>query len=73
MNWISVKDRMPDVGKKVLCATVYIYDNKFCRDYSIGIFYNDTGWECICETDVVTHWAEIEEPMEGVMFYCNTN
>lgn len=72
MEWINVKEKMPKVGQKVLCATVHIENNKLLRDYFVcrynkSAFFDDmTGEEVfkffdIPDTDAVTHWCAFEE------------
>jgi hypothetical protein len=59
MNWISVKERLPEEWDEVFAwdalsgAFVCERDGKEWRDSSSGATMDD-----------VTHWAEIEPPME---------
>ena len=74
MEWISVKDRLPDLDAEVL---VYVNGNSFNNGpYSdIGIsyltkYYGDRyeGWDWSCtmsNQEVVTHWMLLPEPPKG--------
>lgn len=62
MNWINVKNKMPENQKFVLCATVHIENNKFVRDYFVAKYIIlDNTWYGIPEDAAVTHWTEIEK------------
>lgn len=61
-EWISVKDRMPDVGEWVLTfsekALVDIEDFPF----DIGYLRPDGEWRHIGWEYEVTHWMPLPEP-----------
>ena len=52
-EWISVKDRLPDVGKFVL---IYNEINGVCLDYHDGVTFGYYD---------VTHWMPLPEPPKG--------
>ena len=52
-EWISVKDRLPDVGKLVL---IYSEINGVCMDYHDGATFGYYG---------VTHWMPLPNPPKG--------
>ena len=52
-EWISVKDRLPDVGKLVL---VYNGINGVCLDYHDGVTFS---------YHYVTHWMPLPHPPKG--------
>jgi hypothetical protein len=58
MNWISVKDRLPDDYSDVL---VYDYDG---MQYDIGWydFEGYKGWVNTNMEDSITHWMPLPEP-----------
>ncbi len=58
MEWISVKDRLPEEGQKVL---TYLGEFDGCRtNYLILCPY--PIWACLLETEEVTHWMLLPEP-----------
>lgn len=63
MNWISVKDNLPERDKKVLVIDVYgqQFVAEFDKDYKIGDFLNYSIC-CGCNTCEVTHWKPLDEP-----------
>lgn len=73
MNWISVRDRLPNDEEmrrsrcfEFLC-NVLIPKNGggLIRAYRVLRFYSiDKRWSC--EGMIVTHWANIEPPKEEV-------
>lgn len=68
MDWVSVKDRIPESEKRVLayCAKTkkmfvgFFWEGKYDKNWylvgSKGRWYTATG---------VTHWAPLPEPPEG--------
>lgn len=59
MKWISVKDRLPEEGEKVLS---YLQDyDEYKIDYIIE--FPEPIWACVLERDQnhVTHWMELPE------------
>ena len=74
MNWINVKDRLPETGEDVLCWVCkfgelenwgywiklhYSIHRKEWVGYNNGISYD---YENNVDYYRVTHWCEIEEP-----------
>ena len=68
MNWISVEDRLPEIGKRVLLYQDHNY-------FELGERYDPNDWDLEGENHVfftdeimrvrsVTHWCEITEPSE---------
>lgn len=60
MEWISVKDRLPEIGEKVLAYRPSMY-------YTVvqTIYYGVEGWENgydLSGNMVITHWMPIPEP-----------
>ena len=69
-KWISVGDRLPEDGVKVLCWYEYFrYGgyNRMWRTYGIGYCYNGHwGGEVMNGTTPrVIAWMELPEPPEG--------
>lgn len=66
MEWISVKDRLPDRDGNYLCCfqTGYIYtemyDNNGFYDYEPEFI--STEYEKIYHNNIVTHWMPLPEP-----------
>ena len=52
-EWISVEDRLPDVGKFVL---IYNKINGVCLDYNDGVTFGYYD---------VTHWMPLPKPPKG--------
>lgn len=57
-TWISVKERLPEEGERVLF---------FCDDVDIGYFFKERGWHFLdggdwFEINEVTHWMPLPEP-----------
>lgn len=60
MEWISVKDRMPEDGRRVLCwnnqqhtQTIQVYNEEYgCWDAEDG---DDSEYSCKSET--ISHWC----------------
>ena len=61
-EWISVKDRLPEVGKKVL---VYCKENK--NDYEIGAYSDTYRGFFVRQTwyENITHWMPLPQPPKG--------
>ena len=61
-EWISVKDRLPEVGKKVL---VYCKENK--NDYEIGAYSDTYRGFFVRQTwyENITHWTLLPRPPKG--------
>jgi hypothetical protein len=66
--WISVKDRLPGQGCKVLTFGIvaeqwgyYLEKNLVCENY-ITI----AGWQSPVDDYEVTHWMPLPEPPKGV-------
>lgn len=66
MKWISVKDSLPEVGKKVL---VYCKENK--NDYEIGAYSDTYRGFFVRQTwyENITHWMPLPQPPTGIT--CN--
>lgn len=68
MEWISVKDRLPDENVPVLVTYKSIFDGSYCSDgIAINNEYGQWIWwdEGIAEEEVsaeITHWALLPEP-----------
>ena len=65
MKWISVKDRLPELGDRVLCAYLSFTGIRF--EYSIECYYKYDGevgfFSDHMNTDTpVTYWMPIEPP-----------
>ena len=62
-EWISVKDRLPEVGKKVL---VYCKENK--NDYEIGAYSDTYRGFFVRQTwyENITHWMPLPPAPEDV-------
>ena len=61
-EWISVKDRLPEVGKKVL---VYCKENK--NDYEIGAYSDTYRGFFVRQTcyENITHWMPLPPAPKG--------
>ena len=78
-EWISVKDRLPDVGDSYLVVVKYkfTYEDEFCYDTDVATFRFDGGyidgcWDTFVDWDEgqeylhVTHWMFLPSaPKEG--------
>lgn len=71
MNWISVKDKLPNTDRMVLCCyTEFINGHRLHKHYVEGLWLNSQkrwliykGWmQEPWSHKHVTHWAEIEPP-----------
>lgn len=63
MEWISVKDKLPQEFKRVLVYSDFGIDSKV---FEGGIFY-DGETHCYCpigKVDGVTHWMPLPKPPE---------
>ena len=62
MEWISVKDRLPDIDKDGELVLYYEFNNEIGVGYlEDDKWYNyDSGWEL--DKSVVTHWMPLPEP-----------
>ena len=63
MEWISVKDRLPEEGRAIL---VYCpqYKNQYCA------FLTDGTWMIFCDVSIickedVKYWMPLPEPPKG--------
>lgn len=61
MEWISVKNKLPQKWENVLCFYKYEPDspNVVCENTYLG------GGMWMSETDKVTHWMPLPEPPKG--------
>lgn len=66
-EWISVEDRLPEIGEEVLVVDVDVSD-VIVRVYSLnhdtkGYYWDDEGgwWN---DFECVTHWMPLPEPPE---------
>jgi hypothetical protein len=62
IEWISVKDRLPDDKKEwVESDTFYLVFN---GEPEIAFYWGKNAWDSPCcgEVKMVTHWAEINLP-----------
>jgi len=60
-DWISVNDRLPELGTKCVCFSerknIYILEHYLCRAWCpIGIPYSIM--------DTITHWMPLPQPPE---------
>lgn len=61
-EWISVKDRLPEIGKKVLAYRPSMY-----YEFIQTIYHGSEMWENgydIKGDMVITHWMPLPEPPE---------
>ena len=65
MEWISVKDRLPEKEKEVL---VYWTNTSQCKRHYEIIYYTGDHWFCLDDKVrpwiKVTHWMPLPEPPE---------
>ena len=59
-EWISVNDRLPERGKRVLVYSEYMRNSE-----NGGISVN-WGWMCHKRRTDITHWMPLPEPPKGV-------
>jgi hypothetical protein len=64
MNWISVKDKLPELGESVLLIDAYESQyvgwlHEFTTSSSIHWQYS---YCCGCAATSVTHWMPLPEP-----------
>lgn len=62
VGWISVKDRLPDVGETVLFTGINSYGNRFRTQkgyFNGGVWISDS---IVLVKDAITHWMPIPEP-----------
>ena len=80
-EWISVKDRLPEIGDTYLVVVKYKYDweNDYTIDTDVAMFhpydnpdaYIDNRWDTYIDWDEgqqyihVTHWMPLPEPPKG--------
>ena len=67
-EWISVKDRLPEIDKKVLVCDIDVEDEPVIHTYELsidedGYFWSDEGGWWI-DFECVTHWMPLPEPPE---------
>jgi hypothetical protein len=62
-EWISVKDRLPENGQRVLCYNKYMY----VKDYDCVFYDGDFNWtgSRIGQIEGVTHWMPLPKPPKG--------
>ncbi len=58
-EWISVNDRLPERGKRVLVYSEYMRNSE-----NGGISVN-WGWMCHKKRTDITHWMPLPEPPKG--------
>jgi len=70
-EWMSVEDRLPDDGDKILvyngdCITACTVDRDDSRDWlwMDGLCFGGYEWEYDFEWGSVTHWMSLPEPPE---------
>lgn len=75
MEWISIKDRLPEKDGRYLCyRRSYVGDGSYCDILRYGTIYDsgkrrtfyffDSDYGDV-EAGNVTHWMELPEPPEG--------
>jgi len=65
MNWINVKDQLPDDDTTVLTYDPHVSEPVFLGYYVSEEFAEglDSGWTCVDGGTLnPTHWAELPEP-----------
>lgn len=63
MEWISVNDRLPEVGVRVLCArTQTSMAGTRYLDQTVGYITGGSRWSCRMDWINVTHWMPLPEP-----------
>lgn len=65
-GWISVKDRLPEVGDTVLFTGMSSYGTWFStkRGWFDGTFWKRDEGETVYSSTPVTHWMPLPEPPE---------
>lgn len=65
-EWISVKEKLPEIGKNVLVcfqngdmAVACVFDTD--EDLTLWRAVTDEGWTCDCDTEP-TNWMPLPEP-----------
>lgn len=71
MEWISVKDRLPEEGELVLTITIARPDfPEYRLDYTIIVTHSDNPYFWACrltdECNTVTHWMPLPEPPKDI-------
>jgi len=63
-KWISVKDRLPELGTPVLFIGKTIYRAWFStqRGWYDGTFWRRNDGEAVYSTTPVTHWMPLPKP-----------
>jgi hypothetical protein len=63
-DWISVKDRLPKIGKRVIVCQYFKDDSKFTRMATRVKINQDDRWydDGGFELEYITHWQEIVLP-----------
>jgi hypothetical protein len=67
-EWISVEDRLPEDGTRVLCWYQYYHYGKeaITPEYGIGYYWKGWGGEVACGKDCkVLYWMPLPEPPKG--------
>lgn len=69
-EWISVKERLPEIGKNVLVcfgngdmAVAFLFDTD--EDLTLWRAVTDEGWTCDCDAEP-TNWMPLPEPPKEV-------
>lgn len=55
MGWISVKDRLPERGKRVLCYLKEMAGTEAATQINMG-------WSCHSKRTPITHWMPLPQP-----------
>lgn len=67
-EWISVKDRLPKRGEKVLAYMDFSqlgFDNEISDNTYMGKLVGTKKDVWVWQSDYVTHWMPLPEPPEG--------
>jgi len=68
MNWVSIKDKLPDVRDFVAVWVIRDVDGDDAGYWDMAQFHTDDGgwWELYngddLDVDSVSHWMKIEQP-----------
>ena len=70
MEWISVKDRLPEWKNIRDCKSYYVYlNNSFGCKYDVWVYVGNGKWwweqQDETFTDAVTHWMPLPKPPES--------